>query len=237
MRFRTSLLVLFYAAFLLLVIPFLLLCMLAGTRDPLVALGKGAMRLSQRLLDIPLDVRGLESVDPDRPTVFMANHLSFLAAPALFMLIPQPVRAIMKKSIGRIPVLGPGMQFAGFLTVARKGGQEGKARIELAVRMMKEKGYSFLIFPEGTRSRDGRLGPFRRGGFFLAVESGAPIIPVAVHGTYEMMPRGQWYVGRGRIRIDFLEPVPGRNYAIETMPALMDRVASAIRASLDKGDA
>jgi 1-acyl-sn-glycerol-3-phosphate acyltransferase len=237
MRFRTALLVLMYVVILVLAIPFLLLCMLVGRRDPLVAIGKGTMRLSRRILDIPLDVRGLESVDAGRPLVFMANHLSFLDGPLLIMLIPHPVRVIMKKSLGRIPILGLGMRFVGFLTVDRKGAREGMARIELAARLMKEKGYSFLLFPEGTRSPDGRLGPLRRGGFFLALEGGAPIVPIAIRGTYEMMPRGRWYVGKGRIGVDFLESIPVRDYTVETMPALMDRVGSAIRDSLEKGDA
>jgi 1-acyl-sn-glycerol-3-phosphate acyltransferase len=167
----------------------------------------------------------------------MANHLSFLDGPLLFMLLPQPVRVIMKKGIGRIPVLGPGMRFVGFLTVDRTGAREGKARIELAARLMRERGYSFLIFPEGTRSGDGGLGPFRRGGFFLALESGAPIVPVAIRGTYEMMPRGRWYVGKGRIRVDVLAPVPSAGTTVETMPELMEKVRAAITAGLEKGDA
>jgi len=237
MRLRTGLLLSFYVVFVLLMIPFLLVCLLVGAREPLMALGKAAMRLSRRVLDIPLDVRGLEGVDPARPAIFMANHLSFLDPLVLFVLIPQPVRAIMKASIARIPAVGPGMRYAGFVTVLRKGGQEGKARIDQAVRLMRARGYSFMVFPEGTRSRDGLLGRFRRGGFFLALASGAPIVPVAVRGTYEMMPRGRWYVARGRIRVDFLPAVPPGGYTVETMPALMDRVASAIRGCLDKGDA
>lgn len=236
-RFRTAFLIFVYVLLVLLLIPFLLLCVLVGTRDPLVAVGKWAMRLSRRVLGIPLDVRGLENVPPGRPLIVMANHLSFLDGPVLFMLLPLPLRVIIKKGIGRIPVLGPGMRFVGFLTVDRKGARESKGRIELAARLMRDRGYSFLIFPEGTRSGDGRLGPFRRGGFFLALESGAPIVPVAIRGTYGMMPRGRWYVGKGRIRIDIRPPVASDGITVETMPELMDKVRSAIAAGLEKGDA
>ncbi len=237
MKLRTAFLVLVYVLLVLLLIPFLLLCMLVGTRAPLVAVGKWAMRLSRRILGIRLDVRGLENVDRGRPFIFMANHLSFLDGPLLFILIPHSVRVIIKKGVGRIPVVGLGMRFVGFLTVDRKGARKGKARIELAARMMRERSYSFLIFPEGTRSRDGRLGAFRRGGFFLALESGAPIVPVAIRGTYEMMPRGRWYVGKGRVRVDFLAPVSSEGTSVETMPDLMEKVRSAIAAGLEKGDA
>ncbi len=235
-RFRSAFLILVYVLLVLLLIPFLLLCILVGTRAPLVAVGKWTMRVSRRILGIPLDVRGLENVDRGRPLIIMANHLSFLDGPVLFMLLPLPVRVIMKKEIGRIPVVGPAMCFAGFLTVDRKKARKGKARIELAARQMRERGYSFLIFPEGTRSGDGRLGPFRRGGFFLALGSGAPIVPVAIRGTYDMMPRGRWYVGKGRIRVDILAPVPSEGATVETMPDLMEKVRSAIAAGLEKGD-
>jgi len=236
-RFRTAFLIFVYILLVLLMIPFLLLCILIGTRDPLLAVAKWAMRLSRRILGISLDVRGMENVERGRPLIVMANHLSFLDGPVLFMLLPLPLRVIMKKGIGRIPVVGPGMRFVGFLTVDRKRAREGKARIEMAARLMRERGYSFLIFPEGTRSGDGRLGPFRRGGFFLAVESGAPIVPVAIRGTYDMMPRGRWYVGKGRIRIDILASVSSDGTTIETMPELMENVRSAIAAGLEKGDA
>jgi 1-acyl-sn-glycerol-3-phosphate acyltransferase len=235
-RFRTAFLIFVYVLLVLLLIPFLLLCMLVGTRAPLVAVGKWAMRLSRRILGISLDVRGMENVERGRPLIVMANHLSFLDGPILFMLLPLPLRVIMKRGIGRIPVVGPGMRFVGFLTVDRKRAREGKARIEMAARLMRERGYSFLIFPEGTRSGDGRLGPFRRGGFFLALESGAPIVPVAIRGTYDMMPRGRWYVGKGRIRVDVLAPVPSDGISAETIPELMDKVRSAIAASLEKGE-
>ena len=235
-RLRSAFLFLFYVLLVILLIPFILLCMLIGKRAPLVSVAKWAMRLSRRILGIRLDVTGLENSDRGRPLVFMANHLSFLDGPLLFILIPHQVRVIIKEGVGRIPVVGPGMRFVGFLTVARKGGHEGKARIGLAARLMRERNYSFLIFPEGTRSRDGRLGPFRRGGFFLALESGAPIVPVAIRGTYEMMPRGRRYVGKGRVRVDFLAPIPSEGTTVETMPDLMEKVRSAVAAGLEKRD-
>ncbi|HYA49409.1 MAG TPA: lysophospholipid acyltransferase family protein, partial [Burkholderiales bacterium] len=82
----------------------------------------------------------------------------------------------------------------------------------------------------GTRSCDGRTGPFRRGGFFLALETGAPIVPVTIRGTFELMPRGQWYARKGPIRVVFHEPVPVLGYSKETMGELMEKVRAAIQA-------
>ncbi len=95
---------------------------------------------------------------------------------------------------------------------------------------MRERGYSYLIFPEGTRSLDGRLGPFRRGGFFLALETGAPIVPVTIRGTRELMPKRQPFARRGRVEVVFHDPIPTAGTTVEGMPGLMEKVRAAILA-------
>jgi 1-acyl-sn-glycerol-3-phosphate acyltransferase len=225
---RTILLILFYVVIVILITPFILLCMLMGLRQPLVEIGLWAMRVSRRILGLRVEVGGLERVEPGTPCVFMPNHESFLDGPLVMTLIPGVARVILKKSILKIPVVGTAMLFVGFVPVDRKGAEGGKKSIARAVRLMRTKGYSFLIFPEGTRSLDGRIGPFRRGGFFLAFQSGAPIVPVTIRGTRALMPKGQWYARRGTIRVDFHDPVPVAGYAPETMPALMEKVRDAI---------
>jgi 1-acyl-sn-glycerol-3-phosphate acyltransferase len=232
MKVRTILLFLIYVLIVLAMVPVLLACLLAGVRDPLLAIGKWAMRLGTRVLGLRLDVSGLDRVDLERSYLFMPNHLSFLDGPMVFMLIPQPVRVILKKEVFRIPVVGPGMRFVGFVPVDRKGAKGGKVAIERAGRLMKEKGFSFLIFPEGTRSRDGQLQRFRRGGFFLALESGAPIVPVSIKGTYEMMPKGSFFIRKGHIRVTFHPAVPVEDYRAENLSELIDRVRSIIQTGL-----
>jgi len=94
--------------------------------------------------------------------------------------------------------------------------------------MMRGRGYAFLVFPEGTRSLDGRPQAFRRGGFFLALASGAPIVPVTIQGTFELMPKGQKYARRGTVRVIFHKPVPVSGFTVESMAGLMDKVRVAI---------
>lgn len=225
---RTVFLVLFYIVLVILITPFIVFCMLTGLRDPMIAVGQWAMRVSRRVLGIKVEVSGLDRIAPRTALIFMPNHISFLDGPLLEMLIPGAARVVLKRSVVRIPVVGLGMRFVGFVPVDRKGAEGGKKSIARAVRMVREKGYSFLIFPEGTRSRDGRLQAFRRGGFFLALESGAPIVPVTIRGTFELMPKGQKYARRGTVRVAFHDPISAAGYTIETMAGLMEKVREAI---------
>jgi len=225
---RTIFVVLFYFVLVILITPFIALCMVAGWRDPLIAVGQWAMRVSGRVLRIKVEVSGLDRFDPRTALIFMPNHVSFLDGPMLEMLIPGAARVVLKKSIVGIPIVGLGMRFVGFVPVDRKGVKGGQRSIAKAVRMVREKGYSFLIFPEGTRSRDGKLQRFRRGGFFLALETGAPIIPVTIRGTFELMPKGQKYARKGTVQVAFHDPIPAVGYTGETMAGLMEKVREAI---------
>jgi len=227
---RTVLLVLFYIILVIAITPFILFCMLTGLRQPLVALGLWAMRVSRRILGIRIETSGLEWIGAGTPSVVMPNHASFLDGPLVMLFIPGAARAILKKSVLRIPIVGTAMRFVGFVPVDRKGAEGGKKSIARAASLMKKKGYSYLIFPEGTRTRDGRLGTFRRGGFFLALESGAPIIPVTISGTRGLMPKGQWFARQGTVRAVFHEPVPVAGRSVETIGDLMERVRTAILA-------
>jgi 1-acyl-sn-glycerol-3-phosphate acyltransferase len=175
-----------------------------------------------------MEISGLDRLDPRTAYIFMSNHHSFLDGPLLMAYLGRPSRVILKKSILRVPVLGTGMRYVGFVPVDRKRALGGKKSIDLAARLIKERGYSFLIFPEGTRSRDGNLQAFRRGGFFLALASGAPIVPVTIRGTFELMPKGQKFARRGTVRVAFHDPIPAAGYTPETMAGLMDEVRKAI---------
>ena len=225
---RTVLLVLFYIVLVIAATPFILFCMLTGVRQPLVAVGLWAMRVSRLILGIKIEASGLEWIGPGTPYVFMPNHASFLDGPLVMLFIPGAARVILKKSVLRIPIVGTAMRFVGFVPVDRRGLEGGKKSIARAASLMKKKGYSFLIFPEGTRTRDGRPGPFHRGGFFLALESGAPIIPVTISGSRELMPKGQWFARRGTVKAVFHEPVPVAGYSVETIGDLMEIVRAAI---------
>ncbi|HDT13028.1 MAG TPA: 1-acyl-sn-glycerol-3-phosphate acyltransferase [Candidatus Aminicenantes bacterium] len=229
---RTALLVVVFIVLTLVAAPVLLVCVLVGRPEAFLAYGVWMMRVGRSIIGIPLDVEGLERLERQTPYVFMGNHLSFLDAPLLVTVADRPLRFIVKRFVFRIPVLGLGMKFAGYVPLDKEGVGEGRKRIARAADLIKDRGYSFLIYPEGQRSWDGKLQPFRRGGFFLALETGAPIVPVSIRGTYELMPRTTWRVRRGPVRIVFHEPIDVSGYTVETMPELMQRVRAAVASAL-----
>lgn len=229
---RTILLLIIYVLFTLLLTPVLLFCVLFKSSRPITWAGKRAMRLGPEMLGIRIQVTGVDIIEKNKPYIFMSNHLSFLDGPLLYLIIPQFVRVILKKEIFRIPIIGLGMKQVGFVPVDRKGIRGGKKSIDHAARLIEQKGYSFLIFPEGTRSRSGKLQEFRRGGFFLALASQSPIVPISIQGTYELMPKGSFFVKKGKVRITFHPPitVPGDDKA--NLPGLLEKVRSVILSGL-----
>lgn len=209
-------------------IPVLLVCVVFGLRDAFLAYGAWMMRVGIFILGIEIETVGLDRLDRNIPHVFMSNHLSFLDAPLLVAVIGRPVRFVAKRFVFRIPVLGLGMRFAGYVPLDKEGLGEGRKRIARAVDLVKGRGYSFLVYPEGTRSPEGKLLPFRRGGFFLALETGASIVPVSIRGTFELMPRGTRSIRKGKVRIVFHVPVAVSGYTADTLSALIERVRAAI---------
>jgi 1-acyl-sn-glycerol-3-phosphate acyltransferase len=229
---RSAILIIVFLLLTGLAIPVLLVSALFGLRDVFLVYGRWMMRVGRRILGIDLTVAGLDRLDRGTPYVFMSNHLSFLDGPLLMTVLDRPARVIVKRFVFRIPILGLGMRYSGYVPLDREGAGAGRRSIARAVQLIKEKGYSFLIYPEGTRSFDGKLLPFRRGGFFLALESGAPIVPVSVKGTYELMPRGQRFVRKGRVRITIHEPIPVTGLTVEKIPELLEKARAAVSSGL-----
>jgi 1-acyl-sn-glycerol-3-phosphate acyltransferase len=229
---RTIILVLVYIVLILVLLVLLLIFWPLGLREPLLGLGKWAIGLAPGILGIKVKIAGRDIIDRRAPYIFMSNHLSFLDGPLLFWLIPQAIRVILKKEVFRIPVVGQGMRFVGFVPVDRKGVRGGKKSIDRAAHLMRERGYSYLIFPEGTRSRDGGTQAFKRGGFFLALESGAAIVPITIRGTYELMPRGTIFPRQGKVDVLFHPPVPVMGHDQENMQTLIDKIKGIIVSGL-----
>jgi 1-acyl-sn-glycerol-3-phosphate acyltransferase len=184
-------------------------------------------RIALPLFGIRVDGRGLENVDRSKPYVFMSNHVSHADAPALAVTILHPLHWVFKKELGAIPVFGWFLRSCGQVMVDRSSPE--KARETLAEAQSGLSGNnSILIYPEGTRSRDGGLQPFKKGGFRIALSTGLPIAPVRVSGSREVVAAGSLRVRPGTITVEILPPVETAGVNVADIPALMERVRAAM---------
>jgi 1-acyl-sn-glycerol-3-phosphate acyltransferase len=174
------------------------------------------------------DFRVIDEVHPDprRPYVFVANHQSN-ADPFLVAMVPWEMKWLSKKSIFDIPLLGWMMRVAGDVEVER-GNKESARRAMEELRERLDRKLSVVIFPQGTRSPDGTVGPFREGAFRLAIEAGVDIVPLAVAGTAESLPKGSIAFKKTSATVTVLPPVATRGMSVEDAPALAEKVRGEI---------
>ena len=155
-----------------------------------------------------LTVVGKENVDPDESYVVVCNHLSTLDIMACFLAVPLPIRYLAKKELFRIPLLAQGMRAIGIIEVDRSARSAVHTEVNRSARELVEKGRSLIIYPEGTRPRDGVLDPFKKGAFTMAISSQLPVLPVAIYGTYHAWRPGTLWVRGGRVTVIVDKPVP-----------------------------
>ena len=183
-----------------------------------------------RAAGIKIEVSGLENIPAGRSCIFMSNHVSNLDPPVVLPLLPGRCSVLLKKELMSIPILGHAMRMGKFVPVARGHRRDAaQASVEAAADALRS-GLHILVYPEGTRSLDGRLSTFKKGPFFLAQETQAPIIPIALSGTQTMMRKGSYAITPGLARIQVLPAVEPAMY--ETREELMAAVRSAIAEAL-----
>lgn len=205
-------------------------CWMTGNVLPLYKGTRFMLSSSCRLAGVRFRVVGLERIPRDRACIFMSNHVSNLDPPALISLIPGRTSAFLKRSLMQIPVLGTGFRQGEFIAVDRSGNvSDAKESVAAAERVL-AKGVHITTFVEGTRSRDGRMLPFKKGPFFLAKGTGAPCIPVSIHGTEKIMRKGSLRMYPGEAHVTFHEPVDPAAY--QTREELMSAVRAAIASGL-----
>jgi 1-acyl-sn-glycerol-3-phosphate acyltransferase len=183
-----------------------------------------------RAAGIRIAVEGREQIDPQRRYIFMSNHVSNLDPPILLPLLPGRTSVFLKRSLMKIPVLGYAMRLGNFIPVDRDGRVESAKQSVEKGREVLASGLHVTTFVEGTRSRDGRLLPFKKGPFYLAMEAGAPVVPVSIWGTESMMKKGSIRIIPGTAHVVFHAPLLPRDYGTreELMAAVRASIASRL---------
>ncbi len=196
-----------------LTIPFLALTPVAATAYYITKARKNAHRFGRLWANILLatcgikvNVTGTENIPMNEPVIFACNHASQVDIPVLYKVLPVTFRFLVKKELFKIPVLGMAMKSAGYIPIDRSGGKAAVRSLHAAARELK-KGASIVIFPEGTRSLDGSLGSFKAGAFALAIKSKHPVIPIAIKGTYEILPKGGFTARPGIVHVSIGQPI------------------------------
>ena len=227
---RAIVLLAFWGIFILIVGPPLVVwAAITGNVNPLY---NGATRLAiqgVRFAGVKIVLRGLEKLRPGQNYIVMANHVSNLDPPILIPSIPGRCSVLVKKELFRTPILGTGMRQADLVPVDRRDREAAIESVRGAIEVLR-KGLHMVIYPEGTRSSDGRLLPFKKGPFHLAMDSGVPIVPVTMLGTFESWPRDRFALHRGTATVVFHPPIDPGEYA--DRDALMEAVREAIASAL-----
>jgi 1-acyl-sn-glycerol-3-phosphate acyltransferase len=212
----------------LFVIPYALL---TGNSDPLYRVAMWIVRTGIWLSGVRVTVTGRERLVRKQTYIFMANHVSNLDPPLLVPLLPKRTSVLVKKELFRIPVLGIAMRVARLVPVDRHNRDAAIQSVRDATEVIRS-GLDMTIFPEGTRSPDGRLLPFKKGPFYLAMESGCPVAPVTILGTQQILPKGSFFLRRGRAEVMFHEPLWPKDFA--DRESLIEATRAAIESSLPK---
>jgi 1-acyl-sn-glycerol-3-phosphate acyltransferase len=187
---------------------------------------------------IRVDMAGREQLDPKQCYIFMSNHVSNLDPPVLLPLLPGRTSVFLKRSLMKIPVLGYAMRLGDFIPVDRDGRVESARQSAEMAKQVIDSGLHVTTFVEGTRSRDGRLLPFKKGPFYLAMETGVPVVPISIWGTESMMKKGSLRITPGTAHVVFHAPLRPRDYT--TRENLLAAVRESITSSLPEwmhGDA
>jgi 1-acyl-sn-glycerol-3-phosphate acyltransferase len=185
------------------------------------------------LSNIRVIVKGLSNLKPGRSYIYMPNHISNFDIPVLQAYLPVQFRWLAKAELYKIPIFGYAMKRAGYISIDRSDRKSAIESLNKAAKIIRN-GVSVIIFPEGTRSRTNNVQPFKKGGFFLAVDSGVPIIPIIIHGTEQIMAKNQISIKPGNVTLEIAKPINSSDYTRKTKDDLMKKVRDIILKSLIK---
>jgi 1-acyl-sn-glycerol-3-phosphate acyltransferase len=228
---RAAIMCVFLTLYILIVGPPLLIyTLLTKHVDPLYWGGvKGVMFFVNRV-GVYVQVKGLERI-PAGTCIFAANHTSSADAPAVVGAIPRRIAILLKRSLFDWPIVGQAFRLAHFIPVDRFNRDSAIESVENAIEAICN-GQSFLIYPEGTRSPDGRLQNFKKGIAAMAIKSGVPVVPVACSGAHRVMEKRKLNIQPGSILVEFLDPIDSTNYTFEEREALVQELHNRLAAGL-----
>lgn len=191
-------------------------------------------RLSLLVCGVRVKIYGKEKIPRNRPVVFAANHCSQFDIPIAYKAIPVQFRFLVKQELFKVPILGLAMKIAGYIPIDRSKGRKALKSLNEASKRISS-GVSVLIFPEGTRSKDGRLQPLKTGGILLAIKARTPIVPISISGSHKILPKGAWFAKAGKVKVVISDPIDviDSNGKARAKDEVLHELYEAIKSGLD----
>jgi 1-acyl-sn-glycerol-3-phosphate acyltransferase len=230
---RATLIYLFIGLYVLLLAPpAILWTLLSGDTRLLYILARFCIRISGLMGGIKVSIQGKNKIIPGKTYFFLSNHQGNIDGPLLCHAAPRNLRALIKAEIMKLPILSIVFKQAQFVPVERLNPKKARESIDLGAGLLSE-GISFFAFPEGTRSRDGRLGEFKKGVFVMAIKAQATVIPVTIIGSADIQTPGRYAILPGRVRVVFHDPIDTKGMGLEDRNRLVELTHRAIASELD----
>ncbi len=189
-------------------------------------------RMLLRVSGVRVHVEGLERIDGDASYVFISNHLSYMDTPVALAHIPAQFRFLAKRGLFQIPLLGTHLSRAGHIPVPREDPRAAVKVMQVAAEKIQQRKISLLIFPEGGRSHDGVLRPFKEGGAYIAIRAGVPVVPLVILGTREVLPYGSAAVTSGSVTLRILQPIETKCMTLKDRGVLTEKLRDLISKEL-----
>lgn len=189
-----------------------------------------------KVAGVRVELEGADHIDPDRPQIVVANHASWFDVFALSAHFPGSYHYVAKKELARIPVFGRSWIACGHIAIDRSHHGSAVASLDRAAEKIRNENATIIMFPEGTRSPTGELQRFKKGAFVLALKAGVPVVPLAIRGSHQVMPKGQWLVRPGRIRIRIGRPIPVEGLEMSDRHALLRKSRAAVASLLEEDE-
>lgn len=187
-------------------------------------------RLLLRATRVRVRLENVDAIDPERPQVLVANHVSWFDVLALTGHVPGAFRFVAKKELETVPFFGPAWQACGHISIDRDDRQRAIASLEVARAVLERDRPTVILFPEGTRSWDGSLRPFKKGAFVLAIQTGVEVVPAAILGSRDVMAKGSWRIRPGTITVRFGDPIQVGGMSADDRDLLTRRAREAVLA-------
>ena len=231
-KVRGVFLLAFWTTLIGLVAPFMIAaCLITGNENAIYSPSRFFIRLGLRLVGVRVEVSGLERLVPNQTYIFAPNHQSMIEVPLLVTYLGRNPAYLAKKEVFKYPIFGFGISLMGVVPVDRSNSVAAIESARLATEKLRA-GKDYVVYPEGTRSPDGRMLPFKKGAFVMAIEAGVPIVPVSISGSSTIMPKGEVKIFPSTIQLTIHEPISTAGYSRANISELVSRTEAQVRSGL-----